>query len=132
MQPVFSTMQWRTVNLLLLLTPQAQAIVATGTHTAPVSPTLEPASHKEFYGKDYPHDFQPSPNGVHKEFSYPYPIVQDSGDYDKDYVKDENGDGGEWKAQMNYDLIRSKIQKQQQASEEAAAAAAAQKEEYDT
>ena len=42
-------------------------------------------------------------------FNHPYPAVQDSNDFDFDFVKDENSDGGRWAAQMEYDTLRSKI-----------------------
>jgi len=48
-----------------------------------------------------------------KDFDHPYPAVQDTDDYDKDYVKDENDDGGEWTAQQEYDALRSKLEKLQ-------------------
>merc|ERR1712196_536910 len=51
-------------------------------------------------------------------FDHPYPAVQDSSDYDRDYVKDENSDGGRWQAQMEYDTLRSKIREAQRILEE--------------
>ena len=39
------------------------------------------------------------------------PHPQDHASFDADYVKDENSDNGEWKAQYEYDLMRSKVQK---------------------
>merc|ERR1719265_549226 len=33
----------------------------------------------------------------------------DSSDYDSDFVKDENSDGGKCDAQMNYDILRQKV-----------------------
>merc|ERR1719510_1407187 len=82
-----------------------------GLHRAtPVNPKLDPDSHDLFFGKDYPDDKDAS---KHKKpnFGHPYPALQDTSDYDKDYVKDENRDDGEWKAQMTYDLLRTKIAK---------------------
>jgi len=91
-----------------------------------ITPTLEPTDDKVFFNKDYPIDHQPSAFGVRhsipsgdKPFQYPYPVVQDSGEYEKDYVKDENDDSGEWKAQMDYDLIRSKVLKQKEVVKDA-------------
>jgi len=88
-----------------------------------ISPELSPASDKKFFdGKraDYPTDGRPS---TKDHFSFPFPIVQDSHDYDKDYVKDENADKGEWKAQAHYDKLRSSL-----SSVKDAASAAARKE----
>merc|ERR550537_1664168 len=98
-----------------------------------IEPDLEPKSDKKFFGKDYPDDVRPA---VIHHFSHPYPTVQDSDRYDKDYVKDENDDGGYWKAQMEYDRLKNKLAKEKkemaQAPEEAAekkAEAAEKKEE---
>jgi len=119
--------------LVILGTVDRSSAIATGSHVAKesISPPLDPESHKEFFNKEYPKDFQPSPHGVHGKFDYPYPIVQDSGDYDKDYVKDENDDGGEWKAQTHYDFLRSKIQKQRSDAEDTAKESAEAKAKYD-
>lgn len=75
-----------------------------------ISPPLDPESDEKFYKRDYPDDLRPK---LHKSFDmkHPYPIVQDSEDYDKDYVKDENSDGGEWKAQTEYDNLKNSIRK---------------------
>jgi len=71
-----------------------------------INPSLHPADHKKFFDKDYPDDLRPK---VINEFDHPYPTVQDSKDYDKDYVKDENNDNGEWTAQMEYDRLKNKL-----------------------
>merc|ERR1719272_35814 len=42
-------------------------------------------------------------------FNHPYPAVQDSEDFDTNFVKDENSDGGKWQAQMDYDVFRNKV-----------------------
>merc|ERR1719458_1841664 len=68
-----------------------------------ISPKLDPESDKVFFG-------------------HPYPAVQDTNEFDRDYVKDENNDGGEWKAQMDYDLLRTKLSKAQDDMEKAKAA----------
>jgi len=73
-----------------------------------ISPALEPTDDKKFFKKDYPFDKRPAADKYYV-FDHPYPAVQDSGDFDKDFVKDENSDGGRWKAQMEYDTLRSKI-----------------------
>jgi len=75
-----------------------------------ISPTLQPTSDKKFFGKDYPWDKRPKVDVFH--FKHPYPVVQDSGDFDKDYVKDENSDNGAWKAQTEYDRLRHKLAKE--------------------
>jgi hypothetical protein len=62
-------------------------------------------SDKKFFKKDYPDDKRPV---VHNHFDHPYPKVQDDERYDKDYIKDENDDGGYWKAQMEYDRLKNK------------------------
>jgi len=53
-------------------------------------------------------------------------VVQDSGDFDKDYVKDENSDDGHWKAQQEYDRLRHKLEHEKK---EAAKALEKKKEE---
>merc|ERR1719327_512900 len=63
--------------------------------------------------KDYPFDKR-SITDEHYVFDHPYPAVQDSGDFDKDFVKDENSDGGRWNAQMEYDSLRSKIRREKE------------------
>jgi len=65
-------------------------------------------SDKKFFKKDYPWDRRPAADKYY-QFGHPYPAVQDSGDYDADFVKDENSDGGRWQAQMEYDTLRAKI-----------------------
>lgn len=76
-----------------------------------IVPELDPISDTKFFKKDYPDDYRPGP---YNHFGYPYPTVQDSDRYDKDYVKDENDDGGYWKAQMDYDAIRNKLTKEKE------------------
>merc|ERR1719240_1108155 len=88
-----------------------------------INPELDPTSDKKFFGKDYPDDVRPP---VHHHFDHPYPTVQDSERYDKDYVKDENDDGGYWKAQMEYDALKNKLAKEKK---EMAAALAKETEE---
>eukprot|EP00929_Paragymnodinium_shiwhaense_P065912 TRINITY_DN3301_c0_g1_i1.p1 TRINITY_DN3301_c0_g1~~TRINITY_DN3301_c0_g1_i1.p1 ORF type:complete len:335 (+),score=134.28 TRINITY_DN3301_c0_g1_i1:75-1079(+) len=76
---------------------------------------------KHFFGKDYPADDR---IGAHKGFphEYPFPSVQHDQKYDNDYVKDENTDSGEWQAQMDYDVSKSKIRYQESAVEAASKA----------
>lgn len=74
-----------------------------------IVPALHPESDKKFFGKDYPDDLRPK---VVNQFDHPYPSVQDSSDYDRDFVKDENNDNGEWTAQMEYDRLKNKLARQ--------------------
>lgn len=78
--------------------------------TANISPELHPESSKKFFDKDYPFDKRPSADSLH--FKHPYPVVQDSHDFDTDFVKDENSDNGNWKAQETYDKLRQKLAKE--------------------
>jgi len=59
----------------------------------------------EFHSKEFIHDAQP-PVGKKDQFHFPYPKVQRSDDFDYDFVKDDNGDGGAWNLQMDYDIKR--------------------------
>jgi len=76
-----------------------------------ISPRLDPVSDSKFFKKDYPEDLRP---GVTKRFAFghPYPAVQDGEEFDHDFVKDENTDGGQWKAQISYDKLRARFQKE--------------------
>jgi len=74
-----------------------------------ITPALEHQSSKKF-DQDFPLDKRAAVD-EHYKFGHPYPTVQDSSDFDSDFVKDENSDGGVWDAQMKYDLLRAKIQK---------------------
>merc|ERR1719231_1411287 len=92
--------------------PRMRALVSVKAKMG-IRPELHPVSdHKLFDGPtaDYTTDERPV---VKDHFSWPFPQVQDSHDYEKDYVKDENGDGGEHKAQLTYDDLRIKLEKQQ-------------------
>jgi len=77
-----------------------------------INPDLDPKSDKEFFGPPFPADYPSDkrPGGKHA-FEYPFPHVQGSSSYDSDYVKDENNDNGEWKAQMEYDSLRAQLHK---------------------
>lgn len=74
-----------------------------------VSPTVG-KSDKKFFGKDYPLDKRPAVDVLH--FKAPYPVVQDSNDYDADFVKDENSDDGSFAAQSEYDRLRHKLREE--------------------
>jgi len=84
-----------------------------------IKPKLDPKSDRVFFGHDYPDDLEP--HAKKTEFSHPYPAVQDTDEYDRDYVKDENNDNGEWKAQMDYDLLRTRVARQKDDLEKAKA-----------
>lgn len=72
-----------------------------------IVPALEePADDHHFFKHDYPRDRQPV---MEDKWSHPFPIVQDTDDYEKDYVKDENSDGGRWKLDMEYNTLRSRL-----------------------
>merc|ERR1719480_88590 len=86
-----------------------------------ISPKLDPGSDKVFFGHDYPDNLQ-AKGQLKPGFGHPYPAVQDSDKFDKDYVKDENSDNGEWKTQMEYDLLRTKVSKAKDDMEKAKAA----------
>jgi len=77
-----------------------------------LKPSLSPKSDNKFFGKDYPDDLRPTID-AHPKWTYPYPKVQSDAKFDADYVKDENNDGGHWKAQMDYDEVKMKYVKQQ-------------------
>lgn len=77
-----------------------------------ISPELETKSDSKFFGKDYPSDERPKVHVLH--FKHPYPAVQDSDDFDKDFVNDENSDNGEFKAQSEYDRLRHKLAKEKE------------------
>lgn len=93
-----------------------------------ITPNLHPESDKKFFGKDYPDDLRPK---VINQFDHPYPTVQDSGEYDKDYVKDENNDNGEWTAQMEYDRLKNKLAREKEMIEKAKAKMEEEKWEYE-
>jgi len=59
------------------------------------------------FNKDLRVDDRPQVGTLH--FKHPYPTVQDSEDFDKDFVKDENTDNGEYTAQSEYDSLRHKV-----------------------
>lgn len=90
----------------------APATILAHTGTKIVPPLEDVSGDKEFMGKDYPDDLRPGVQHFKRyDWDHPYPIVQEDNLYDKDYVKDENNDSGEWAAQHDYDVIRSKIAK---------------------
>jgi len=67
-----------------------------------IEPDLDPKSDKKFFGKDYPYDVS---HRTKIDVPYPYPVVQASAAYDKDYTKDENHnqkDGTNWELQLKH------------------------------
>lgn len=96
------------------------------TIAAGIHPELSPKSDKKFFGKDYGADMRPGFDAAPK-WTAPYPKVQSPEKFDKDYVKDENADGGHWKAQMDYDTLKMKYYKQQQIVQDLAKQLAAEK-----
>jgi len=96
-----------------------------------ISPKLEPGSDKVFFGEDYPDNRQPREKKIKPEFGHPYPALQDTDRFDKDEVKEENSDNGEWKAQMDYDLLRTRVSKDKDDVEKAKAAEEDLKQIYD-
>merc|ERR1719161_3256471 len=106
-------------------------------HSQHIAPKLDPVSDPKFFGPnledgkrvkgEYSTDGRP---GVDDHFGYPFPAMQDTRDYDKDFVKDDNDDDGEWKANNRYDAIRVKLGKAKAEAEEAEETKEAQAEEY--
>jgi len=96
--------------VLLLISVLASAIAAEARSLQHISPSLDPKSSKKFFDKDYPSDKRPGVDVLH--FNHPYPVIQDSGDFDRDYVKDENSDNGHWDAQQEYDRLRHKLKRE--------------------
>lgn len=101
-----------TVSAVSTVSDQRTELRIQGPEDQKLVPPLDPKSDKKFFSKDYPHDVVAKKGDLH--FGAPYPHVQDSDDFDKDYVKDENGDKGEWAAQMNYDTLRQRVLKQRE------------------
>jgi len=85
-----------------------------------VSPPIHTGSDKKFFGPpfpaNYPEDKRPVPDKKIldrlKGPDQPYPALQSKTDYDRDYVKDENSDQGDWKAQFEYDTLRKRLAKE--------------------
>eukprot|EP00927_Polykrikos_kofoidii_P083422 TRINITY_DN8532_c0_g1_i1.p1 TRINITY_DN8532_c0_g1~~TRINITY_DN8532_c0_g1_i1.p1 ORF type:complete len:349 (+),score=90.93 TRINITY_DN8532_c0_g1_i1:47-1048(+) len=91
------------------------SLAAVSRERSRIAPALDPVSDKTFFGPpakraDYPTDDAPVP--AKKVPSYPFPSVQHSAAFDKDFVKDENHDNGEWKLQVQYDALQKKLRKE--------------------
>lgn len=95
------------INVLVLLLVGATRVGA-GVHSK-ITPPLEPVSDAKFMKADYPDDYRAH---VYHNFGYPYPVVQDHERYDDDYPTDENDDSGYWKAQLEYDALKNKVEKE--------------------
>lgn len=97
-----------------------------------VTPVLKDASDKQ-YNTNYPLDTRPvvDKNVLNKLKSdkEPYPALQSSSNFEKDFTTDQNKDAGHWKAQFEYDTLRKKMLKE--AADEKAAADKAGKEGKD-
>jgi peptidoglycan hydrolase CwlO-like protein len=93
-----------------------EATKAAGKEHSGVYPAVSQGD-KKFFGKDYAWDKRPAVDVLH--FKHPYPAVQDSDDFDKDFVKDENNDDGSYAAQSEYDRLRHQLAMQKKAVEKA-------------
>merc|ERR1719316_2077309 len=93
-----------------------------------IEPELTPESDNKFMKKDYPDDKRPK---VINKFGHPYPTIQDDTRYDKDYVKDENDDGGYWKTQMEYDRLKNLLSDQKGEHQAALERAKKEQSEYE-
>lgn len=132
MAPIMSKAAFTTAFLLLAAGPSsasARLFRHHAVHDEPkqdLHPTLKPAnvfetegqSHEQYYKEDYPHDVQPKALKSLK-FDHAYPELQDEDEFDQDYPKDENGDDGEWQAQMDYDVARDRLYKRRVAANKA-------------
>jgi len=94
----------------------------------PLDPKLTPESDEKFMKGDYPYDNRPK---VTEKFDGVYPKMQSTKKYESDYVKDENGDGGHWAAQMKYDELKNKLAKQRQKTKEALAKEQREREDHE-
>merc|ERR1719482_2227234 len=96
------------MNVLVGLTITCAIVADAGVlkETIDISPTLNPESANQFT-QDFSGDKAPKVDVLH--FNHPYPVVQDNEDFDRDFVKDENTDNGEWQAQTEYDRLRHKL-----------------------
>jgi hypothetical protein len=105
------------VLLVLLSAGVSAASVKTKVH-----PELDPKSDKQFFGPnngsgaDYTDDRRPK---AHAAWTYPFPDLQHEEVFDRDFVKDENNDNGEWKAQNDYDSAKRKLYKERREADDA-------------
>lgn len=115
------------VALPVLVSGEGQHSLTVG--SPDINPPLSPKSDRKFFKKDYPNDLRPSIDAG--KWQSPYPKLQSNEKYDADYVKDENSDGGHWKAQMKYDTIKMKFAKQKEDVKKALAKEQEERREYD-
>jgi len=102
-------------------------------------PLTDVSSDKKFFGPpfpaDYPDDRRPSVDHAAldklRAAGEPYPKLQKASHFDTDYVKDENADNGDWKAQFAYDAQRKKVAEEEAAEKRAAEKDAQEKSEAD-
>jgi len=94
----------------------------------PLDPKLTPESDEKFMKGDYPYDKRPE---VTQKFEGVYPKMQSTKKYNSDYVKDENGDGGHWAAQMKYDELKNKLAVQRKKTKEALAKEQEERKEHE-
>jgi phage shock protein A len=118
--------------LVLALAVLGQASTHSGGHSSgklSIEPALKDStSDKKFFSKDFPEDTRPVVDkkilSKLKSDNVPYPTLQSTGKFEKDFVKDENKDAGHWKAQFEYDSLRKKIEKEEADERKAKGAAA--------
>merc|ERR1719265_711368 len=84
------------------------------TFACAVNPDVSQSS-KKFFKKDYPSDLRPKAGDL--PFNNPYPHLQGKHTFHKDIIADDDGDSGEWKAQVQYDHLRQKLKKDTQIAE---------------
>jgi len=97
-------------------------------------PIKDVAGDKKFFGPPFPADYPDDkrPKIDHKLLDQvrnagePYPQLQKTAHFDSDYVKDENNDGGHWKAQFEYDTLRKELLEKEAAEKRAAGEAGQQ------
>lgn len=128
----------RQMKLWILATLAGTAF---GALPPPPEMTYEVQRSDSSFSKDLSHDMRPRATTFHKQYNFrhPFPHVQENDDFDKDFVKDENDDGGHWKLQEEYDRLRihaAKVQREVDrlrgiAEEERAALDAAKRHEGD-
>jgi hypothetical protein len=100
-------------------------------------PLKDVSSDKKFFGPPFPADYpddkrptvSPSIAWQLKEEGKPYPYLQNRQEFDKDFVKDENSDKGDWKAQFDYDAYRRRLSKEEEDVKRAKAEAAKEAED---
>lgn len=80
-------------------------------------PALNPKT-AEMFDTDYPDDVVPSAKG-NKFPTAPYPALQSTDKFHADLTEDSNTDGGQYDAQMAYDILRAKMHREQAQTEEA-------------